>query len=132
MSAPQSDARQEVDLVRGAHRARRDLAVAALYSAGLSSIEISKLRVDDVRVFASGRASVRLAPDFGITRGVRPRPRFVLIDGLAAARLADYVACRAAAPLGAPLFPGRRGRFLSSRGILLLLHRSVSAIEEAV
>lgn len=92
---------------RVARRCERDLAILALSEAGLSTREISRLRVGSVRVLPSGNVLVRPRVDEGILRGMK-HARPVPITGRLANRVARYCATRAGAEPAQPLFAGRR------------------------
>lgn len=92
---------------RIARRCERDLAIVALAEAGLTTREISLLRIGSVRVLPSGNVLVRPRIDDGILRGakhVRPVP----LTGRQANRVARYFATRADEGSQQPLFAGRR------------------------
>jgi hypothetical protein len=104
-----------------AARRERDLALLALHEAGLSFREIARLRLADVRSFASGKVTVRLAVDDGILRRSR-RFRFVLLDGVPANRVARHFESRAGDDRSYPLFTGRwPGAPLSHSGVSRIL-----------
>lgn len=92
---------------RVARRHERDLAIVALAEAGLSTREISLLRIGNVRVLPSGNVLVRPRLDEGILRGVK-HVRPVPITGRLANRVARYCASRSGADPAQPLFAGRR------------------------
>lgn len=114
---------------RDAARRERDAAILALSDAGLSSREISQLRVGDVKSFPTGRVSVQLRVDSGLLRGAR-RPRFVLLDGSAANQVARHLEARRGADRALPLFAGRKaGSALTRVGVQLVLRARTEILD---
>ena len=108
---------------RRAARAIRDHAIRALSGAGLSSREISALRLCDVQCFPSGKVSLRI-----FRRGV---PLVRLLDGRGANQVARHLESLAAADrVKHPVFAGRvAGAPLTHRAVLLVLRDQNDPIE---
>lgn len=108
---------------RRAVRATRDQAIRALSGAGLSSREISALRLCDVQCFPSGKVSLRI-----FRRGV---PLVRLLDGRGANQVARHLESLADADrVKHPVFAGRVAGFpLTHRAVLLVLRDPNDPIE---
>ena len=104
-------------------RAARDRAIRALYDAGLSSSQISTLRLADVRIFASGKVSLRL-----LRAGATPL--YCVLDNQPANEVARHVAGRANADISQPVFAGRvAGAALTRQHVLRVLRAPQDPIE---
>lgn len=106
-------------------RETRDQAIRALSGAGLSSREISALRLCDVQCFANGKVSLRL-------RGPRwhGRSRYALLEGRPANQVARHMAARSGGELSQPVFAGRvAGAPLTHRAVLLVLRDPIERRE---
>lgn len=107
---------------RRAARATRDQAIRALSGAGLSSREISALRLCDVQCFPSGKVSLRI-----FRRGV---PLVRLLDGRGANQVARHLESLATADRTHPVFAGRvAGAPLTPQHLMRVLRAPLDTIE---